>query len=141
MFLTDLTENLYTDRQAVVFVFDDLFLVDDIQVRTFLSNLIAARLENSCLLLLARSWPVAGIEAAVPMQLVGADDLCFTDEEAQALFASSNMQVSLEEATAVNRYVSGWPIALSLLKMVMRREGTQAVWMPCRLQTTFVRHV
>lgn len=60
------------------------------------------------------------------MQLVGADDLCFTDEEAQALFASSNMQVSLEEATAVNRYVSGWPIALSLLKMVMRREGTQA---------------
>lgn len=126
VFLTDLTENLYTDRQAVVFVFDDLFLVDDIQVRTFLSNLIAARLENSCLLLLARSWPVAGIEAAVPMQLVGADDLCFTDEEAQALFASSNMQVSLEEATAVNRYVSGWPIALSLLKMVMRREGTQA---------------
>ena len=126
VFLTDLTENLYTDRQAVVFVFDDLFLVDDIQVRTFLSNLIAARLENSCLLLLARSWPVAGIEAAVPMQLVGADDLCFTDEEAQALFASSNMQVSLEEAAAVNRYVSGWPIALSLLKMVMRREGTQA---------------
>lgn len=47
VFLTDLTENLYTDRQAVVFVFDDLFLVDDIQVRTFLSNLIAARLETA----------------------------------------------------------------------------------------------
>lgn len=125
-FLMDLTAELYQDAKTVAFVLDDLYLIDNGQVKDFISSLIAARLENSCILLLTRQWPVAGIEASVPMQLVDADQLRCTDGEALAMFTAAGIQISPEEAASVNRYVSGWPIALSLVALSMQREGAQA---------------
>ncbi|MDL2214337.1 LuxR C-terminal-related transcriptional regulator [Clostridia bacterium OttesenSCG-928-O13] len=122
-FLADLTAELYTDERTVVFVFDDLYLIDSAEVTGFLSDLIAARLENSCILLLARQWPVPGIEAAVPMQLVDADELRFTDDEATALFQVAGVETTPQEAAGINHYVSGWPIALSMVALSARREG------------------
>lgn len=121
-FLTELTAELYKDNKVVVFVFDDLHLITEPRVQGFLSNLISARLENNCILLITRQWPMPGGDFSLPTALIGPDELRFTVEETLALFAAAGARAEREEAEELNRYVSGWPIALSVVALALARE-------------------
>lgn len=134
-FLSALTGDLYQDDRTVVFVFDDLNLIEETAVKAFLLDLINAQMENNCILLLTRQWPTFEREPLVRPQLIGVDELRFTAEEAEALFEAAGIAVRREEAATINTYVSGWPIALSLLVISMLRDGTKTADM-ASLSTT-----
>ncbi|MGI6153491.1 MAG: hypothetical protein ACOYJB_06655 [Christensenellaceae bacterium] len=53
-FLHLFVEELYTDNQFVVFVFDDFQLVQDKSVSQFFEYFVSANLENICLLFITR---------------------------------------------------------------------------------------
>lgn len=126
-FLADLTGELYEDERTVAFVFDDLHLVTEPAVHLFLSNLISARLENSHIVLLTRVWPLFGQPPAQLPAVLGVEALKFTPEETAAYLESMGLSLSPEAAGEIQHYVSGWPIALSLVAMAARHKGPESL--------------
>lgn len=111
VFLTEFTGELYQDQQFVVLVFDDIHRITEPLIQKFLAGLINARMENISILLLTREWPLGGLNSEVTPQIVGSRELRFTAEETYELLAG--LEITSEEAGRIQRYVSGWPIALS----------------------------
>lgn len=126
-FLTDLADELYQDALTVAFVFDDVHTLQNAEVRGFIINLITARLENSVIVLLSRTWPALGEGIPVVPYMIGAETLRFSEEETQAYLNASGFMVQSGVAEKVHRYVSGWPIALSLVVMAMRH-GSERIF-------------
>lgn len=124
-FLADLADELYQDALTVVFVFDDVHTLHNADVREFIVNLIAARLENSVIVLLSRTWPALGGNIPVVPHMIGVEQLRFSEEETFRYLNTSGFTVRRGVAEKVHRYVSGWPIALSLVAMAMRHGAEQ----------------
>lgn len=118
-FLVDLTEELYQDDMTVAFVFDDAHLMGDPLVKDFIANLVAARLENSYIILLTRVWPIFDQPLPVVPQVVGAASLRFTLDETVEYLLDAGLKTGRGTAERVHHYVSGWPIALSLVALAM----------------------
>ena len=124
-FLMDLADELYQDALTVAFVFDDVHMIQNSDVRKFIINLIMARLENSMIVLLSRIWPALGKNVPLVPYMIGAETLRFSAEETLAYLNASGFMVQRELADKVHHYVSGWPIALSLVVMAMRHGAVQ----------------
>lgn len=121
-FLAAFTAELYQDEQYVVFVFDDVHLITEPGIWEFLSNLVAARLENNCILLLTRAWPAA-LGSTMPAAHITADALRFTPEETAALFEARNISLAEDSLLHIHAYTAGWPIALSMAALVLRQKA------------------
>ena len=133
-FLKLLTEELYTDEQYVVFVVDDLQLLEEPTIKNFFFNLISAKLENLCTVLITRRWPLFEQEVHVAEQIITAEDLRFSLEEVQELFLNHDLHLPEEEIKRIHQYVQGWPIALFLVVLAFQRNA-QPRWEASRLQT------
>ncbi|MDL2219892.1 LuxR C-terminal-related transcriptional regulator [Ruminococcaceae bacterium OttesenSCG-928-O06] len=125
-FLADLTGELYEDEKTVVFVFDDVHLIHEGAVLAFLGHLVAARLENSCIALLCRTWPLPGAAFLLAPHTIEAGALRFSVQETKAYLKNAGLAVSTADAEKIWHYVSGWPVALSLVALALQR-GEQAL--------------
>lgn len=123
VFLAELTELLYQDKRMVVFVFDDLHLLTDPVVENFLKSLILSQLENSCILLLSRIKPFTNPPIPIIPYSICAADLLFTQEETREYLVASGVELDWESVKQLHGYVSGWPIALSLAALSLKRAG------------------
>lgn len=120
-FLVDMTSELYHDAMTVVFVFDNAHQMTNAAVQAFMANLIAARLENSHIVLITRDWPIFSQPLPLVPQMLKSSELRFSAGETAELLAREGLHLDHAASESIRHYVSGWPIALSLVVMSLRR--------------------
>lgn len=122
LFLSDLTEELYQDNRMVAFVFDDVQLLENRVVKTFLYSFLSSRLENSYMVLCTREWPIFDQPSSAVPHMILAEDLRFTPDETADYLAACGLTMGDAVEREVHDYVSGWPIALSLVALSLKRK-------------------
>lgn len=115
IFLTALTEELYQEKRFVALVFDDMHHLKEPIIQKFLTALIDARMENNSIILISREWPLWGMDLTITPRLIGIEELRFTSAETYELFIQAGLHLTLDEAAKIRHYVTGWPIALSVV--------------------------
>lgn len=120
-FLIALSDELYHDERAVVFIFDNLQVIEEPAMLTFLYYLISAELENSNIVLVTRTWPVFKQKLAVIPQVIGTAELRFTKKETEEYLTLSGVHLSRMAVQQIDEYVAGWPMALSLVVLAIQR--------------------
>lgn len=121
-FFLKLANQLYNDATTVVFIFDDLHLITNPVVLSFLFRLLSMRLEDSLFVLLTRQWPIQNQIPSIPFSVIDVADLCFTrDETRDYLSFMLDKDIDDETANTVHHNVRGWPIALSLVALSIKR--------------------
>ena len=123
-FLRLFTEELYTDEQFVVFVFDDFHLIEDESVIEFFKFFTSAALENICVIFITRKPEPDFLQGKI--SLLTTDDLRFTRDEAELYFESRNIKIGGAGQEAVYAYTSGWPMALYLVGLSASKENPEA---------------
>ena len=123
IFLADLTNELYEDNLTVAFVFDDLHLMKNPFVQTFLSNLLSSHLENSFFIFISRTWPILHQQLPVIPSVIRSVDLRFSLEETSQYLIAEGIDMDSGTVKKVYDYVAGWPIALSLVVLSIKRSS------------------
>lgn len=122
-FLHLLAKAIY-NGDLFVFAFDDLHLIHDESVLTFVKDLIAANLENTCMILISRTnlnfiLPHAGSKAC----RITAKDLQFTAEETEEYLKQNHISPTARELKRIQHFTAGWPLALFLVSLLMKKGG------------------
>lgn len=120
-FLQFFTEELYTDDRFVVMVFDDVQTLRDETVRQFFTRLVAATLENICMVFISRDINSYSYHRSV--YVVTTDDLRFTWDEAACYFETLGIELGADELERIHAYTGGWPMALYLVGLQLRRRS------------------
>ncbi len=120
-FLIALSEELYHDEETVVFVFDNLHVIEEPAVLTFLYYLISAGMENSHIVLITREWPVFTQQLPVVPHVISSTELRFTKKETEEFLILWGLHLSRAALQQVDEYVAGWPVALSLVALAIQR--------------------
>ena len=126
-FLSVLAAELYQDDKTVVFVFDELHVITNPVILDFLQGLVSSRMENCVITFITRNWPVASLVSPIVPCMIGAEDLRFSYEETMEYFTVSGLDVDHSAVNEIHHYISGWPIALSLVTLALRR-GPQSLY-------------
>lgn len=115
-FLHILAKEIYAGEKYIL-VFDDLHLIHDKSVMSFIENIIYAELENFCLFLLSRTKPdldlsnIVNNGSAVDIEQA---DLCFTLSETREYLKSNGLKLSRNVIEKIHVHTEGWPLALYL---------------------------
>lgn len=121
-FLQLFTEELYSDNQFVVFVFDDFGRIKDESVLNFFNYLIASNLENICLVFTTRNTEdemFLGVS-----HILTTEDLRFTREETREYFEMLEIEIDKDLGLdSIYEYTKGWPISLYLIGLQAKKSG------------------
>lgn len=121
--------NLLAGQQGrFVLVLDDLHHADAPPVLEFLSTLIRLAPANCHFVFASRGCPWLGqsILAAEDQFLeITAEHLKFSDAEAQSLLHDANRPLASEDVAKIIERTEGWPIALQLTSLSLRRGAAQ----------------
>lgn len=124
LFVSDFAEELYQDAQTIALIFDDTHLISEAHVLTFLSDFISAQFENCTIVLITRTWPLFEKLPLALSTIPGVDDLRFTPDETMDYLNAAGLHLDKNSVETIYRYVAGWPIALSLLRMILKQENS-----------------
>jgi LuxR family transcriptional regulator, maltose regulon positive regulatory protein len=126
-----LASGLAADGRPIVLVVDDVQSIGDARCLRSLNDAVASLPENVQLVLISRTLPplrLARLRTQGQIVEVGADDLAFTVDEAQQLFAAVP-GVSADDATiaALTGRTEGWAGVLYLAALWLRERGDPGV--------------
>ena len=103
-----------------IFVFDDFHLIHNESVINFIENLVAANIEDFCIILLSRT----NIPFAVNAKYYFTEkDLRFTIAETDEYFKIQGILLTESETKKVNDYTKGWPLALYLVGLELKKDS------------------
>ncbi|WP_198351141.1 helix-turn-helix transcriptional regulator [Flavisphingomonas formosensis] len=123
--LSAIINALRRDERRVVLILDDLHRAENPQVSEFLKALIRLAPANSHFVVATRDYPrldQAILAAEDQLLELSTDDLRFSNPEAEAMLARTG-EVALggEDVRAIMERTEGWPIALQLTYVSLRR--------------------
>ncbi|MCL2220723.1 MAG: LuxR C-terminal-related transcriptional regulator [Oscillospiraceae bacterium] len=105
-------------------VLDDFHLVNSKQALTFAERCTQLAIPGACVIIISRAEPdintmslLSKGEAAVLTE----DDLRFTTDEIKGFLEHSNIICTLENAEKFAESTKGWPIAVNLLSLVLKK--------------------
>lgn len=124
-FISDLTQELYHDENAVAFVFDDVDIITESEILIFLKNFADARLENCSFVLLTQVWPLFNDPLSVVPQVIDGVALSYTQEETKTYLHTKGIVLPREELDQIQHYLAGWPIAVSLVAQGVLNTGLE----------------
>lgn len=109
-------ENICTNER-VIWVFDDYGVIDNRQIKDFITMLVDSHFEDFHIALLSnepsRTESIAFMTNK--QSLILADDLRFNKNEIRELYRIHSIKLSENELDALERYTEGWPMPLCLL--------------------------
>ncbi|MDL2273961.1 hypothetical protein LJC34_05420, partial [Oscillospiraceae bacterium OttesenSCG-928-G22] len=116
-FLRILADELYVGEE-VICVVDDFHVLENPDIRRFFEYLVEANLENFCLILISGTKINLNVTGLRDIAFsITAEELKFTREEAEALFAMYNIALPPAQIEKIEKNVNGWPLALYLLAL------------------------
>ncbi|MDL2236223.1 LuxR C-terminal-related transcriptional regulator [Christensenellaceae bacterium OttesenSCG-928-K19] len=127
-FLHQLADVCYREEQLVI-VFDDRHLVTSNEVRGFISNLIAANIENLFFILISRQWPELEGLKAYPSEesvYITQDVLRFTLAETEQYLLQRGLDAAAEYSKRVQDATEGWPLAVCLVSLYAGKKSEPA---------------
>jgi LuxR family maltose regulon positive regulatory protein len=123
--LSAIINRLRRDNRRVVLVLDDLHRAENREVGDFLKALIRLAPANSHFVVATRDYPrldqtvLAGEDQLLEFST---DDLRFSDPEAEAMLArAGGGALAGEDVRAIMEWTEGWPIALQLTQVSLKR--------------------
>jgi len=122
-FLHILAKSIQT-AEPLIFVFDDFHLIHNQSVINFLNNLISAKIENLCILLISRTN--IGITNSFDGSLLESD-LRFTFAETKEYLKMMEITLSLSEIKEIQEYTEGWPLAIYLLALDLQNNNKSLI--------------
>lgn len=109
----------------VVWVVDDMQMLENSELRHFLQDVAEAGLDNCCLLLISNTkrdaYPDAKPQSGAA-QLIDAQTLAFTMEETRALLSRHGAHVTHSMLEGAMHDTEGWPFALDVLAKNLARD-------------------
>jgi len=122
-FLRVFAKEIYKDN-PFIFVFDDFHFIQNKLIIDFVENLVAANIEDFCIILLSR--------AKIPFQTnskyhLTEKDLRFTIDRTDEYFKSLGISLTESELEKIDAYTEGWPLALYLVGLELKKESNQWV--------------
>ena len=123
-FLHILAREVYAG-ELFIFAFDDLHLIQDEMVLYFIRSLIAANLENTCIIIISRTGSnFTDLYTNHLTCWITTKDLKFTAEETEEYLKQNHISLAAKELKKVQHFTEGWPLALSLVGLLMKKGGT-----------------
>lgn len=115
-FLRIFAGTVYLDKQ-VIWVIDDIDLLENPHIFYFFEMLIEAELENFCLILMTNGKTVIDKINGLTQNKFSmtSDDLRFTEQETAELFHMHNIKLNDDELIEIEKYTDGWALALHLM--------------------------
>jgi len=124
------------------FVFDDLHLVHDPAVLLFLEHSITTPFPNITTILIGRKPPALNLLPFVSKDLltdIGEEELRFTRDEMEACLALQGFRLPQETLDEVYRDTEGWPFAVRLAALCLKRSIPGVPWRPQALRSNIHR--
>lgn len=119
-------KEVYTGNK-LAFVFDDFHLISDESVIEFIHNLIGARLENFCIILISRTktkLSIPGMLTGGLVNQIGMEDLRFTPGETEEYLKSQGRLLPQKDMEKIQTFTEGWPLAIYLVNLSAKKGGT-----------------
>jgi len=117
-------EDDFHKNSRFIFVFDDFHLIHEKSVISFIENLIAAKIENSCIILLSREK--IGFPGVLNTQLTETD-LCFTLNETDEYLKMQGISLNEPELKNIQAYTEGWPLAIYLVGLNLKNDNKSMI--------------
>jgi len=117
-FLHIFAKGIYEEERFIL-VFDDFHLIHDISVINFIENLVAANIENICIILLSRysnnisTWSTACFTEA---------DLSFSLSETKEYLKMQAISLAESDIEKIHSYTEGWPLAIYLVGLHLKED-------------------
>lgn len=102
-----------------IFVFDDFHYIYNKSVINFVENLVAANIEDFCVILLSRTDTPFSTDLKYHLT---EKDLRFTITEADEYFKTQGLSLTESETKKINDYTEGWPLALYLVGLELKKD-------------------
>lgn len=122
-FLRIFANEIYTGEKYIL-VLDDLHIIYDKSVMSFIENIIYAGLENFCLILISRTKPdldFSNISDNASAIYIEQDDLCFTLSETREYLKINGLKLSQNIIEKIYVNTEGWPLALYLVALSSKK--------------------
>lgn len=126
--MSAILNRLSAEAGSFVLILDDCHHADSEGVLDFLQSLIMRAPANCHFVFASRDNPWLGqsILAAEEQFLeISADDLRFSLQEAQLLISRLNLALDAEDVTKILHRTEGWPIAIQLMSLSLKRGADQ----------------
>jgi len=125
--LSAIINRLMRERRPAVLIFDDFHRADSPEVLDFFKSLIRLAPANCHFVIASRDYPSLDqslLAAEDQLQELKADDLAFSAAETEALLTRNHsVPLGSDDVQRIFERTEGWPIALQLTSLSLRRQG------------------
>jgi len=122
-FLHTFTEGIH-NRERLVFVFDDLHLIHNESVINFIHALVAAKINNLCIVLMSRTN--ISFNKKINNSIIESD-LRFTLAETKEYLKMLSITLSTSEIKKIQEYTEGWTFAIYLLTLDLQNNNKSMI--------------
>ncbi|MDR1619567.1 MAG: LuxR C-terminal-related transcriptional regulator [Clostridiales bacterium] len=114
-----LLDKAFCAHSSILLVADNYSRINEPRIKLFFHMLAHAGVNGLCVLLISDNL----MEIAPGKPIIGINDLKFTYEETQSLFAQNNLAVPARTARQIHTLTNGWPLAACLSLIYMQSNG------------------
>lgn len=106
--------------ERLIFVFDDFHFIYEKSVINFIENLVAASIENFCVIIISRS----NINFPTDFNTYFTEaDLCFSLAETNEYLKTQDIALIGSEIKNIQTYTEGWPLAIYLVGLNLKKDS------------------